>query len=595
MFEVQGWEFPVELNEAEDTILAMNETRGAGKRGWLGLREFTQDRYPRLWKSFRHYFPDGLVNSAGEPVTDLLEECVSRDIHGNALHSDWVEVPDNPQYCYLMDRNNPVWREYLKAIIRIQIDAGVAGVELDEADLPLFSTRYGGCFCRDCMGQFRAYLNALPPDARPAELEGADLATFHYGAWLLERGYDFQADRRSTPLYWDYIRFQRQAVTRHFVELAEYIREYGRSKGREVLVACNCGDAPPHFDAFRPHVDLLCAEQHVTRYRQPSWCRYAAGFQADKDLVVVEQPFDGVIPELVEALRQGRGHDRLRMMQYEAAALGVSPCFPYGSWMGPVVEDSFWGPHEVLAEMGGFLADHEDLYGKQTRSEVAVAYSVPSAFEAAVHTTTREFEPFFEACDALVAANLPYDVLMLPEGELRADSLTPEDLGQYRTLVLPSCSVLTEAQAGLVMSFLRRGGRVLVTGELGVNLAPEVREALLADPGLVPVEAIRAADLADGPQVVLDGSHDLAINIARVPRGAAIHLIRYDYDEARDEVPVLPELRLRVRLPGAWQTATAFSPAGQLAAELRADRDEADSWRLVLREMPLYSVVLLEP
>ena len=44
VFEAQGWEFPVELNEAEDRILALNETRGAGKRDWLGLREFSQNR-----------------------------------------------------------------------------------------------------------------------------------------------------------------------------------------------------------------------------------------------------------------------------------------------------------------------------------------------------------------------------------------------------------------------------------------------------------------------------------------------------------------------------------------------------------------------
>jgi hypothetical protein len=49
VFEVQGWEFPVELNEAEDTILSFNELRGVGKRGWMGLREFSQNRYPKLW------------------------------------------------------------------------------------------------------------------------------------------------------------------------------------------------------------------------------------------------------------------------------------------------------------------------------------------------------------------------------------------------------------------------------------------------------------------------------------------------------------------------------------------------------------------
>ena len=41
----------------------------------------------------------------------------------------------------MMDRNNPVWREYLKAIIRIQIDAGVDGIQLDEAELPADGVR----------------------------------------------------------------------------------------------------------------------------------------------------------------------------------------------------------------------------------------------------------------------------------------------------------------------------------------------------------------------------------------------------------------------------------------------------------------------
>ena len=77
-------------------------------------------------------------------------------------HAHWVECPDREHYCYTMDRNNPVWREYLKAIIRIQIDAGVDGVQLDEAELPLTTLQYGGCFCKDCMKGFRAYLQAIP-------------------------------------------------------------------------------------------------------------------------------------------------------------------------------------------------------------------------------------------------------------------------------------------------------------------------------------------------------------------------------------------------------------------------------------------------
>src|SRR3712207_5397681 len=82
---------------------------------------------------------------------------------------------------------------------------------------------------------FRASLQGLPADRRPAELNDVDLANFHYGAWLLERGYDFKTERESTPLFWDYLRFQRRAITEYFGELADYAREYAASKGRSVL------------------------------------------------------------------------------------------------------------------------------------------------------------------------------------------------------------------------------------------------------------------------------------------------------------------------------------------------------------------------
>jgi hypothetical protein len=593
VFEVQGWEFPAELDEDGGRVLALNEPRGVGKPAWLGLREFTQNTHPKLWRPFEHYFPEGLVNSDGEPVTDLLEECVSRDIHGNPLHSVWVEAPDREHYAYLMDRNNPVWREYLRAIVRIQVDAGVAGVELDESDLPLFSTRWGGCFCKDCMKGFRAYLRALPPGERPTELEGVDLDAFHYGSWLLERGHDFGDDRERAPLYWDYVRFQRREVTKHFADLCAYIREYATSRGREVLVGFNSGDCPPHMDALAQHADLIAAEQHETRYRQPSWCRYAAGFAGERALTVVEQPFNGVIPELVRDLKAGRAYDRLRIMHYEAAALGVNMSVPYGSWLGAVEEDSFWAPHEVLLEIQSFLADHADLYSTRTFSETAVAFSVPSAFEHQEAGGGRDFGPFYDACDALVREHQPLDVVMFPEARLRPDVLGLADLAQYRTLVMPWCTFLTSHQAGLVRAFLERGGHVLATGDTGVNLAAAERASLLDHPLLRRVQEVRASDLGHGPQVLIDDAPDLAINLQRARRGVAVHLIRYDYDEVAGAVPALPELVVRVRLPWWYRNARVFTPAGEVERHMTS-RPERGMHRLELRDVPLYSVTLLQ-
>ncbi len=595
VFEVQGWEFPVELNEDQSKVLSMNETRGVGTPGWLGLREFTQNTYPKLWKPLEDYFPDGLVNSDGEKVTDILEECTSRDIYGEACHSTWVEVPENSHYAYLMDRNNPVWREYLKAIIRIQIDAGVAGVELDEADLPIFATGYGGCFCKDCMKLFRAYLQGLPADELPKDLVDTDLDTFHYGSWLLERGYDFKSNREQTPLYWDYIRFQRQTIVGYFAELSDYIKEYGRSKGRDVLVSGNFYYFTPHYYAFEPKVDILITEMDSTSYRQPSWCRYAAGFAQDKPVIVVENPYGGVPPELLPRLKEGKSYDQFRMMQYEAAALGINMSVPYGAWMGSVIEDSFWAPHDVVVEVQDFLADHEELFTTRSFSETAVAYSVQSAFDWTEHNGSGSKFPFWAAADGLVEQQQPFDVVMFPEGVLREDAMTLEDLSQYRTLILPQCTSLTTAQADLVRAFLERGGKVLATGDVGMNLSEQQRSTLLGHPHMVRTTAIDVADLAGGPQVAFEDAADLAINIHRVgDKQAAIHVIRYDYDEERDEVPVLPSMTFDVRIGRPFRMVKMFSPLGDVGARLTYSRERREMHRLELTDVPLYFVALLQ-
>jgi hypothetical protein len=595
VFEVQGWEFPVELDDDESTVLSMNEVRGVGKRGWLGLREFTQNRYPKIWKALEEYFPDGLVNSDGETVTDILEECTSRDIHGNACHSTWVEVPGNDHYAYLMDRNNPVWREYLKAIIRIQIDAGVAGVHLDEADLPIFATGYGGCFCKDCMKLFTAYLQELSSDRLPEPLKDTDLDTFHYGSWLLERGYDFKSDREATPLYWDYIRFQRKTIVGYFAELADYIKEYGRSKGRDVLVCGNYYYLSPHYYPFEPKADILVTEMNATSYRQPNWCRYAAGFARGKPVIVVENPYGGVGPELLPKLQAGKGYDLYRMMQYEASALGINMSVQYGAWMGSVIEDSFWAPHELNVEIQDFIATNERLYEPETYSEAVVLYSVQSAYDWEEHKGWKVKFPFWTATEALVEQHQPFDVIVLPEGELREDWVTAGDLARYRTIVLPECTFLTPIQAKALLGYLERGGMVLATGDLGANLDPGERSALLAHPHLTRTADVRSEYFTGGPQAIVEPGVDLALNVTRVgDKEAAVHIIRYDYDEERDEVPVLDKLSLDIRISRPFRTVSALSPTGEVPARLTFSRERREMHRVELENVPLYTVVLLQ-
>jgi hypothetical protein len=494
VFEVQGWEMPAELNEDESEVLAFNELRGVGKRVWMGLREFSQNRYPKLWAPLENYFPAGLLDIDGNNVTDLIAECCSRDIYGTPTQARWVECPDREHQCYMMDRNNPVWREYLKAIIRIQIDAGVDGIQLDEAELPITSFQYGGCFCKVCMRGFREYLAALPSGQLPVELAGIDLSTFHYGDWLLAQGYDFKKDREETPLFWEYSRYQNQEIKRNFGELADYARAYAAERGRDILVSGNFFNLIAHwYYPMEPKVDLIITEMRNTRYRQPAWYRYVAGFAGEKPVVVVENPYGGVIPELIGLLKIGKGYDLFRMSLYEAAALGANMSVPYGSWMGSTIQDSFYAPHELCAEIQNFLANHEHLYNRKTYSETAVIYSVESNFLRAsgrglfadnrYNLSSSEVGPFWQVCEALSSQSQPYDVVFFPDGGLRPDSLSVENLPGYRTLILPDCRYLTAAQAHLLESYLQGSGRLVVLGDLGLNLPEEARLALLEHPG----------------------------------------------------------------------------------------------------------------
>ena len=598
VFEAQGWEFPVELSEDEDEVLAINELRGVGKRGWMGLREFSSNRYPKLWDPVEKYFPEGLVNSLGEPVTDLIEECVARDIHQVPCHAHWVECPDREHQCFYMDRNNPVWREYLKAVIRIQIDAGVDGIQLDEAELPMGAFQYGACFCKDCMAGFREHLASLP--ALPAALDGVDLASFHYGDWLLAQGYDFKSDRVSTPLFGDYFAYQCRAIKKHFAELTDYAREYARSVGREIIVSGNFFNLEPMYYALVDDVDLVITEMRNTTYRQPEWYRYVAAFAGDKDVVVVENPYGGVVPELIGLLAQGKGYDLFRLSLFEAAALGSNMSVPYGSWMGSVIEDAFYAPHGLATEIQTFLADNEGLFARRTVNDVGVVFSIASTrdliarADAGDNTTNARDEsvvvPYRVAAGTLSSSAVPFDVVIWADGVTAEDRAGAEALTRFSTLVLPDVHLLTDNQAAALEGYLDGGGTVVVTDRFGQTLAPEVRDRLLGHERVHVAEAdVLEALVPHGPQV--ETTVPAAANIQQLADGSyALHLVNYGYDAAVDAVRPVSDVPLRVRLPKDKERATVVSPDGTRAPLALACEDGVHS--VTLDRLGVYAIVV---
>ena len=87
----------------------------------------------------------------------------------------------------------------------------------------------------------------------------------------------------------------------------------------------------------------------------------------------------------------------------------------------------------------------------------------------------------------------------------------------------------------------------------------------------------------------------MAINVAKIgDKQAAIHLIRYDYDEDRDEIPVIPKMTLDVRLSRPFRMAKSFSPVGEVGVHMTVRRDIREMHRIELTNVPLYSVIQLQ-
>jgi hypothetical protein len=122
-----------------------------------------------------------------------------------------------------------------------------------------------------------------------------------------------------------------------------------------------------------------------------------------------------------------------------------------------------------------------------------------------------------------------------------------------------------------------------------------VLATILDQPGVrrLPIApTIVVDDLLEEPQVRLTPGGNLMINVQRVGTGAAVHVIRYDFDAEQDRTPPLPELSIELRLPVGFNRMSVRSPSRSMTGML--ERDELVHW-IRLPNVPLYSVVLLEP
>lgn len=629
VFEVQGWEFPAIYSSDKKSFKELNVIKDNKDHDWYGLREFTKDEnYEVFGKKFSDYFPDGLYNSDGKEVTNIWEECCARDFNGVPCHAEWVEVRNHKHIAYSMCRNNPVWREYLKQIMKIQINAGVAGIQLDECELPMTSVRYGGCFCKDCMKQFNAYLKELAAKGRlPEELKGVDLDTFNYGEYLKARNVVYPGNIEELPLFKFYWEFQLRAIKKYFKELADYAKEYGRQQGREVLVSGNFFDIMPSYYPMESSADVIITEMKQSVLKQAHWYRYVAGFAGEKPVIVAENPYGSAVYELVDLLNAGKGYDLYRLLLIEASAYGCNMSVPYGAWMGNTVKDAFWPPRNVTVEVQDFLLNNERLYSKKSGANVLVLYSFPSNYwnEAITGYSSSVLDgeeegtlsysvidpddpngvrmPFWEVARQLSKKQVSYDVKFMADGDLREDSFSIADIQNYELIVLPACNTLTENQAVTIDKYAANGGKVLIFGDAAENIGgwlekmKEYKNVVYCLNDSYKPKALNEFNTAfeavhkDVWRVKTDNA-SVGLQTHALENGLAIHLVNYDYSKELDAVESIDELNIKICMKE--------HEFGDIIIHTLQDQElkyetgiEGNVMNIKINQLPLYAVVEL--
>jgi hypothetical protein len=543
IWKAQLWEFPAEFSEDESELLALNKLRGVGKKGWIGMRELSTDRYPKIFPSIKKFFPKGLKDSDGKPVKDFLAGFMAVTLDGNPIFSKWLMVPGHDHYCYSPCGNKPAFREYVRKEIEIMIDAGAPVVHIDEFDAQLLAAMSGGCFCKDCLKLFREYLKQNPS----AETEDLDLDRFDYRAFLKKKGYsdkdltDPDIDKRlAIPLWSSFVRFHIACIEPGVIDIADHVRAYSRKKtGTPAQVTANLYNCDPHGDAVRKHCDLIIGEKADIKLRQDGYYRYGYAFFGGKKGSFIEDP-GPYVHEIMRDINAGK-NDSYILFMLEPLAHGFNIAIPYGGWLQNQRQDSFYPPAEAERQMGAWLNEHESLFTNRFVAETAVVFDQRSAMDCELTKGLNRrhldvgFPTFHELCQSLCNARMLYNVLYVSPDE----PLTAKRLAPYKQIVLPDVYSLPEREIRLIRAWQKKGGRVASIGKA----AP-----CLADTRFTShkFEDLKNWLQETGPMVEAQDVDGLGISLHKLGKGYALHLVNYRMNSGSRIIETIPSAKLKL-------------------------------------------------
>ena len=400
-------------------------------------------------------------------------------------HPDWIAVDAqgerrrhwaNPELwvtCALGPMNFEFMTQVNNELVRMY---GVDGV---------FSNRWAGhgqCFCEHCRKNFKAASgHDLPRTADPR-----DPARRSYIVWHEQRLFDLWK-------LWD-------SEIRKINPNARFIPNSG-------------GGALSELDmrTVGRIADILFADRQARRGVMAPWANGKNGkeYRAGMGTKPIGGIFSVGIEEPYRWKDSVQNGEEIRLWAADGIANGLRPWFakfngkPYDRrWLKPV-EDLYNWHHR----------NERYLRNQRNLARVAVVFSQQTArFYGGEQARARVEDHINGVYHALVESRVPFEMV-------HDRMLNPENIGRFKTLILPNIAALSDAQCRQMSAFVESGGSVVATHE--TSLYNEWGERR-ADFGLANLFGARFAGKVDArlqnSYVALHHPHPLLAGLEDAPR-----------------------------------------------------------------------------
>ncbi len=467
--------------------------------------------------------------------------------------------------------NSPLYRRYLLSRLeKLMRDSKPDALHIDDYRGTSGSVTWlDGCFCRHCMAAFRDYLRRNVASEKLAKLGIADLATFDYRQFLLDRGVkpgDYKKRRARLPLAEEFHRFQVMASN---AWVADYRQRAEELRGQPVGLSVNSGANSPHAIVIAPELANFCCEVwHGAAKRQPAThpvTIYKLGDGLDRPICSTAAGQDWAF------VGEHKVYGLVRSWAALSYAFGHNLMAPHRQWCYTKEKGTHWteAPSEAYAWLYRWVHDHARLFdGYEAVAPVAVVYS---------NLANRKGGGKIEAvCVALARANVPFTVLIAGDDWLPDYRLTKTQLDRFKAVVVTKTCELDPRQQKLIDQ-VKADGRLVVWPDQAA-LAQRVPQPVVIE-GAKQVWAVPRHIPGDRKAPVM------------------VHLLNRNYDPKADAAMPQKGLTLRLRrdlLGGRKLTkATLHAPRAEpLGLDLNSGREYTT---ITVAELGLWGIVELEP